>query len=368
MHLPKPSLRLSDLVRQRAAAGRRMAVMPSRLRPVAPPAQNPGGLEFHAYVPPSLKPGSALVVVLHGCRQHARLYDHGTGWTQLADAQGFAVLAPEQSQRNNPLGCFNWFDPAQVTRGRGEVASIAAAVRAMVEAHRLDPRRVFVTGLSAGGAMTSAVLATYPELFAGGAILAGLPYGAARDAQEAFAAMRGPHPQSTRALGEAVRRASPHRGPWPTVSVWHGTADETVAVANAADCVRQWLDVHGISAAAREEPDADVARHRTWRDAEGRIVVESYTVPGLAHGAPIGPGVAEEARRGGVAAPFILDAGVHSTWHIASRWGLVDPARVVPPAPKVEVDDRALPEPSAWARMTPAEVIERALRSAGVVR
>ncbi|MBY0338742.1 MAG: PHB depolymerase family esterase [Acetobacteraceae bacterium] len=366
--MAKPHLRLHELVRQGVAAKRRMAGHPSRLRPFAMTGDNPAGLEFHAYAPPQLPPGAALVVVLHGCRQQARLYDDGTGWTLLAAHEGFAVLAPEQTRANNPYGCFNWFDPAQVTRGRGEVASIAAATRAMIAAHDLDPGRVFVTGLSAGGAMASALLATYPDVFAGGAILAGLPYGVAGDAQSAFAAMREPRAVTSRALGDLVRAASPHRGPWPRVSVWHGLADDTVAAANGADCVRQWLDVHGLSDAARIEPDMDGARHRSWRDAKGRILVESYAIPGLAHGAPVGPS-APEARRGGVPGPFILDAGIHSTWHIAHRWELLDPTRApAPPPPRIEEDDRVLPDPSAWARMTPAEVIERALRSAGVVR
>ena len=118
----------------------------------------------------------ALVVVLHGCGQTAAAYDFGTGWSTLAKRYGFALLMPEQQGANNANTCFNWFNPGDVARGRGEAASIRQMVARMVADHKIDPRRIYVTGLSAGGAMTSVMLATYPEVFAGGAIIAGLPY------------------------------------------------------------------------------------------------------------------------------------------------------------------------------------------------
>lgn len=306
-----------------------------------------------AHVPAGLPAGAALVVVLHGCRQHAKAFDHATGWTQLAERHGFAVLAPEQRRSNNAWGCFDWYDPAAVARGGGQVASVVEAVRFLVAKHALDARRVFVAGLSAGGGMANALLATHPEVFAGGAIVAGVPFGVARDGFAARAVMRGEVERPKRDLGDAVRAASPsHRGPWPRVSVWHGGADDVVAVANARDCVLQWLEVHGATGASRAEPDADAARHLTWRDARGRVVVESYTVPGMAHGWPLGPGLSG-ARRGGFAAPFMLDAGVFATHHICRGWGLLRRAK---PA-------RRAPDPLAsW---TPAAALGRALRVAG---
>jgi poly(hydroxyalkanoate) depolymerase family esterase len=324
-------------------------------------------------VPAGLTPGAALVVVLHGCKQDARGYDRGTGWSELAEREGFAVLAPEQRGQNNPGRCFNWFEPAHTTRGGGEVESIAQMVRHLVALHGLDPKRVFITGLSAGGAMASAMLATYPELFAAGGIVAGLPFGAARDMPEAFSAMQGNRDLSPRRWGDLVRAASPHRGLWPAVSIWHGGADATVSPSNGSALVAQWLDVHGLHAAAAEaQPDADAARHRIWRDRGGRVAVESYTIPGMGHGTPVGPDVEVAARRGGSAAPFILDAGVFSTWHMATRWGLVDASRVAAadaaPAPRREAEPRVEEREAAWAELDPAAVINRALRAAGLVR
>lgn len=371
----KPFASLQDLVRQHVGAGRPAAV-PSRLSRVMAFGSNPGALDMFAHVPAGLPRGGALVVVLHGCKQDARSYDSGTAWSELGEREGFAVLAPEQRGNNNASRCFNWFEAADTTRGQGEVESIAQMVRHLVAEHGIGARRVFVTGLSAGGAMANAMLATYPELFAGGAIMAGLPHGAAKDLNEAFGAMQGGRDVSPRRWGDLVRGASPHRGPWPMVSVWHGGADATVSPANAQALVAQWLDVHGIaSGRASAEPDAGTARHRIWRDAGGRVAVESYTIPGMGHGTPIGPNVANAAERGGVAAPFILDAGVFSTWHIARSWGLVDPARVVeePTARPEAPVEAARPREAAdsgpgWASLDPAAVINRALRAAGLVK
>src|ERR1700760_1068772 len=130
---------------------------------------NPGNLR--AFTAPPHGKGQPLVVLLHGCGQTAAGYDGGAGWSDLAAQRGFAVLAMEQKAANNPGTCFDWFLPEDIRRGEGEVESIAAAVRQFAGEHAIDPSRIFITGLSAGGAMTAAMLACYPETFAGGAII-----------------------------------------------------------------------------------------------------------------------------------------------------------------------------------------------------
>src|ERR1700757_3729276 len=151
---------------------------------------NPGELKMLSYVPTNRQPSPALVVVLHGCGQTAAGYDLGAGWSTLAKHYGFALLLPEQQITNNANTCFNWFNPEDIARERGEAASIRQMIKRMVDAHGIDPRRVFITGLSAGGAMTTVMLATYPEVFAAGAIIAGLPFGIASNMREALTAMR----------------------------------------------------------------------------------------------------------------------------------------------------------------------------------
>ncbi|WP_243444682.1 extracellular catalytic domain type 1 short-chain-length polyhydroxyalkanoate depolymerase [Sphingosinicella humi] len=128
--------------------------------------RNPGNLRSLFYVPEALEAQAPLLVVLHGCTQSARSYDRGAGWSRLADRHGFALLYPEQKRENNPNLCFNWYQRGDTTRGSGEAASIAGMIEAMKSRFPIDGERVFVTGLSAGGAMTSVMLATYPELFA----------------------------------------------------------------------------------------------------------------------------------------------------------------------------------------------------------
>ena len=132
-----------------------------------------------AYAPAHLPPKAPLVIALHGCTQTADEYDHGTGWSSLADNLGFAVVYPQQQPANNPHNCFSWFLPDDIVRGHGEALSIREMVEHAIATFAADRGKAFVTGLSAGGAMASVMLATYPEVFAGGAIIAGLPYGCA---------------------------------------------------------------------------------------------------------------------------------------------------------------------------------------------
>ena len=116
----------------------------------------------------------------------------------------------------------------------------------MIQEHGLDRKRVYITGLSAGAAMTSVLLATYPEVFAGGAIIAGLPFGIATNLVDAIALMKGKLERSCAELGDLVRTASPNRGSWPKLSIWHGGADTIVAASNADAITRQWCNVHGL--------------------------------------------------------------------------------------------------------------------------
>lgn len=295
----------------------------SRLVEVEAFGPNPGNLRMLTYVPADLPPGAGLVVVLHGCQQNAAGYDHGAGWSVLADRFGFAVLFPEQQGANNPNVCFNWFVPGDTARGRGEALSIREMTEAMVVRHGLDRKRVFVTGLSAGGAMASVMLATYPDVYAGGAIIAGLPFGGASNVQEALDAMFQGRGRPGSEWGDLVRRASPHKGPWPKVSVWHGSADTTVKSANADEIVKQWTDVHAIRSWP-EEDRVDGFPRRVWRANDGSVVVESYTITGMAHGTPLATGAGEGSV--GTAGPFLLDVGISSSYRIAEFWGLIEGA------------------------------------------
>jgi poly(hydroxyalkanoate) depolymerase family esterase len=296
----------------------------SRLTETIGFGSNPGNLKMFSYRPDDqrARQKNALVVVLHGCTQTAAGYDTGAGWSMLAERYGFALLMPEQKTSNNGNGCFNWFNPEDITRDGGEALSIRQMIAQMARDHSIDPDRIFITGLSAGGAMTSVMLATYPEVFAGGAIIAGLPYGIASNVQQALNGMYQSPSRPARELGDLVRNASRHKGPWPKLSVWHGSADKTVNPANAGEIVKQWLDVHHLPPAPMTQSTVDGYPRAVWWNADGKTLVESYTITDMAHGTPVG--IASNDERYGAQGAFMIEAGISSSYHIASFFGLTD--------------------------------------------
>jgi poly(hydroxyalkanoate) depolymerase family esterase len=332
---------------------------------------NPGALVARTYIPEGLPASAPLVVVLHGCTQSSAAYDLGSGWSELADACGFAVLYPEQRRSNNPNLCFNWFVLEDIRRDSGEALSIRQMVAGMIDTYGLDHARIYVTGLSAGGAMTAVMLATYPDVFAGGAVIAGIPYGTATTMSEAFDRMRGSNCPDAAALGSLVRGASGQKGPWPTLSVWHGDADNTVDHSNAALLVDQWRALHDLPLEPTCTETVDGQSRRTWIDAAGRAVIEDYRIAGMGHGTPLDPADAGATRAGGgIAGPYMLNAGIASTRHIAAFWGLT-PAR---PKANLAVPLAEGTPPVEMARLnTPVatsvnKVIDDALRAAGLLR
>lgn len=335
---------------------------------------NPGGLLGYSCVPETLPASPALVVVLHGCTQNAAGYDDGAGWSTLADRHGFAVLLPEQQAANNPNLCFNWFQPGDIARNRGEALSIRQMIDAMVLRHGIDRGRIFVTGLSAGGAMAAVMLAAYPEVFAGGAIVAGLPYGCARNVQEALDSMFQGREMAPRDWGDRVRAASPHKGPWPKLSVWHGSADATVKPMNAGEIVKQWTDLHGLPLEASGRDVVDGYPRETW-SRDGEVLIESYTITGMAHGTPLAA-----AEGVGKTGPYLLEAGISSSERIAQFWGLAEataarlhdsmPYDPLPPRLKLPPPrrDEAKPDHPRPPQGDIGSIINGALRSAGLIR
>ena len=314
---------------RKAAHGRPApAARPTRLRELTEFGANPGNLRMFVYAPEHLPPKAPLVVALHGCTQTADEYDHGTGWSSLADSLGFAVLYPQQQAANNPKNCFSWFSPGDIARGSGEALSIRAMLEHAVGTFASDRGKVFVTGLSAGGAMASVMLATYPEIFAGGAIIAGLPYGSAKNVQQAFEAMFREQEHAAQALGDRVRAVSGHRGPWPKISVWHGTNDSIVNPSNGEDLIRQWANVHGLSDSPSYQELIGTHRRRIWIDANGNALIEAFSISGMGHGVPLATSTGGESY--GAAGAFFLDVGISSTHHIARFWRLHEPLLEVP--------------------------------------
>ncbi|GAA1432582.1 PHB depolymerase family esterase [Streptomyces thermospinosisporus] len=282
---------------------------------------NPGALTMYRHVPDGLPAGRPVVVALHGCTQNASGYAAGSGWTRLADRWGFSVVLPQQRSANNASNCFNWFQPGDIARGQGEAASVAQMVDRQLADVSGDPARVYVTGLSAGGGMTAVMMAAYPDRFAAGGIVAGLPYGCAQAAGTAYVCMYVGATQTPKQWGDRVRAARPgHTGPWPVLSVLHGTADYTVRPVNMTDLVEQWTDVHGTDQSAdATDTVAGYPRHQ-YRDASGRTVVETVTLTGMGHGQPVDPGTA--SGQCGTTGPYFLDVNLCAAHHLAVTWHL----------------------------------------------
>lgn len=366
----RPGLRI------RPSGGGASAFLPAaaardRLTDLPPIRDNPGRLAGRFYAPAGLKGPAPLVVVLHGCTQNAALYDHGSGWSTLADRHGFVLLFPEQVRANNAMLCFNWFSGNDSRRGMGEAASISAMIAAMRKAHDIDPQRIFVTGLSAGGAMASVMLATYPELFAGGAIIAGVAYGCASDVAGAFDCMGGRAGGDALELGLKVRRASPHKGPWPRIQVWHGSADHVVAPSNADAIVLQWAHLHGLDPKPDRTDRVAGYPRRIWLGADGAPLIEQYVITGMAHGVPLDPGAGEDTL--GAAGAHMLDVGLSSTDRIAAFFGIgPQVAEKAARKPRAAANGRRPARAHAAAAPAPADgvqaVIEKALKAAGLMR
>lgn len=281
---------------------------------------NPGNLRMFKYVPPGLPANAPLVVAMHGCSQSAASYDAETGWQMLAQRWQFALLLPQQQSANNSSTCFNWFEAGDTARGSGEALSIKQMVDRMRTDHASDPARVYVTGLSAGGAMTAVMLAAYPEVFAGGAIVAGLPYRCATSQSAAFSCMNPGTDLTPVQWGDKVRAASSHTGAWPIVSIWHGDSDYVVRPANLTESMQQWTNVHGIDQTADVSDTVGGFPHRVYKDAGGTPRVETYTITGMGHGTPVDPGTGET--QCGTAGAYILDVNLCSSYYIGHFWSL----------------------------------------------
>jgi poly(hydroxyalkanoate) depolymerase family esterase len=200
------------------------------------------------------------------------------------------LVLPEQAEENNRGRCFNWFVPRETARGGGEALSIRQMVGAAIQRFGSDPRRVFIAGLSAGGAMTAALLAAYPDVFAAGAVVAGLPVGAAASVSEALRRMAEAGPDRSAAeWADQVRRIAPasYRGTWPRISIWRGTADRVVDPTNAQLIATQWAALHGLEGTQPEMMDLAGALCDRWSTASGPVV-ELWRLPGIGHEWPHG--------------------------------------------------------------------------------
>jgi poly(hydroxyalkanoate) depolymerase family esterase len=234
---------------------------------------------YRVFVPSDPRPGLPVVVMLHGCKQDASDFAAGTTMNAVAEREKFIVVYPEQLRQANSMGCWNWFEPAHQARGEGEPAMIAALASHVASLHRADPARIYVAGLSAGGAMAALAGKLYPEVFAAVGVHSGLAPGAARDVSSAFTAMRAGPGKS--AAVDAIGLP---------VIVFQGSGDKTVSPVNAGVIAREevasWAR-HGLhlSSMRTDAPPHDGRESSIvrWTDPAGKAYVEIWTIQSAPH-------------------------------------------------------------------------------------
>ncbi len=279
---------------------------------------------MYVYTPVKPVPAnSPLIVVLHGCGQHAGSFASNAGWVDLANHFRLPLLLPEQVAANNPGRCFNWYRPGDTQRGLGEAMSVRQMLRAAMQRFVSDRRRIFVVGLSAGGALTAELMASYPAVFNAGAVVAGMPVGAASNAVSALLRMNSSNPFTTReslvkAITSNQATSKRSRRTWPRISIWHGEQDRTIDPANGTALAAQWSALHGFAELpSSDDISASGIRRRSWGNAN-RPSVELWTLPKMGHGFPI-----DAATPGGGRVAFgVVDARISAAYHIAGFWGL----------------------------------------------
>ncbi|MGA9641657.1 MAG: PHB depolymerase family esterase [Terriglobales bacterium] len=303
-----------------------------------------GSRDFKLWMPGTLEEGGAcpLVMMLHGCTHNAEDMAEISGMNGVAEANRFLVVYPEQSRMANLLKCWNWFHPKHQTRDAGEPSILAAVVEEVRSTYDIDPNRVYVVGVSAGGAMASILAATYPDIFAATALFAGAEFKAATSVYEALAAMKGggPDPLGQGQLAfEAMRNGLAHkqRRRMPVI-VFHGSADTAVSPVNAEQAITQWSKTneclavhHGEGGFALTEtiidgqvPNGYSYQKHAYVEGGTRLLMEKWVVQGLGHawsgspqpsryGDPKGPNASAEIWR------FFCGSGPNPTACLSSQ-------------------------------------------------
>ncbi len=257
-----------------------------------------GTRAYRLYVPSDYEEQSVpLIVMLHGCRQDTEDFAAGTRMNILAERETFLVLYPEQGRGTHPLNCWNWFEPANQERGKGEPSIIAGATEKVIAEHNVDTDRVYVAGMSAGGAMTTIMGATYPDLYAAIGVHSGLQYKAADNSMAALVVQKRGGPDPDRQGHQAFLSARPEARVLPTI-VFHGEDDTVVDVVNAHQTLSQWAQTNdyaydGSDNDSITDESADVIRGQVpegydyviyvYENPEGEAIMEKWIVEELGH-------------------------------------------------------------------------------------
>ncbi|MCW8831790.1 MAG: PHB depolymerase family esterase [Colwellia sp.] len=274
---------------------------------------NPGSLEASYFTPQAKSP--ALVVLLHGCAQNGEQLAQQTGLLGLAKKHQFALLLPQQALSNNIKRCFNWYSTDDYSRDKGESLSLKNMIATVKQQFSSD--KVYIVGLSAGGAMTSNMLVNYPELFTAGAVIAGIPFPCADGLITGISCMKNGPSQTSDELVSQIEKITSNQIAWPRLSVWTGVEDSIVNPLNASMLAQQWAQLSKITAkpTVTHKSGYQVTR---WQNVAKETQVELIEVAKLGHGIMVNPRVAN----GGEASDYLLAAPVSTAKYLVDFWHL----------------------------------------------
>ncbi|MFL5752215.1 MAG: alpha/beta hydrolase family esterase [Bacteroidia bacterium] len=289
---------------------------------------NPGDLRMFVYVPAEKESSPRpLVVALHGCSQTAKEIARLSGWNKLADLNDFIVVYPQQRITNNPSNCFNWFLDKDVNKGSGECESIYQMIRQIRSLYKIDSTKLFVTGLSAGAAMTLVMMATHPELFNSGAVFAGGAYKIARDPMAALQISSGKTKLKTAELVQLVREQNPaYKGNYPRLILFQGTKDPVVHPNNAKYIIRQWTGLLNCDTVPCKKESSfaghdELTRFEYCNKKNKKPSLIYFEGKGIGHQLMVNPG--EKENEGGETGLFAVDKDFHATYQTALEFGIL---------------------------------------------
>jgi poly(hydroxyalkanoate) depolymerase family esterase len=287
-----------------------------------------GHLKMYYYEPLSIEKNKPrpMVVVLHGCLQCAETVAEQTGWNKLADDYGFYILYPQQRTINNVEKCFKWYKRRQNNKNKGENYSIKMMIDYMKKNYQIDSSNVFITGLSAGAAMSVIMMADYPEIFNAGAIFAGCAYKSGNGIVAGMLTGLGWRIKSAQKWGNIVRKQNPnYTGEYPRMIIYQGNSDWIVNKRNGGELMKQWTNLHLTGTQPSETINrfvniGDIQRNVYKNDANKDVVI-FYKINNLSHALLVNPGNCKY--EGGKMGLFSKDINFHSTLWTAYDFGLI---------------------------------------------
>lgn len=267
-----------------------------------------------------------VVIALHGCSQKADDFAQISGWNKIANNNQFYMLYPQQKTINNFTSCFNWFLKDDIEGKDGESFSIFEMITYMKRNYPIDTTQIFITGVSAGGAMSVVLMANYPSIFNTGAIYAGCAYGIANSLSDGFKIMNGTKKATLKELSRFVTNLhkSDSTVVYPKIIILQGEDDKVVHPKNAELLKNQWCKIHQLDTAATYTSthplDSNITKYQ-YVNTKGEPIVTLYKIAELGHKLLISPG--EEPFKGGKMGMFAKRSNFHNTYQIALDFNLI---------------------------------------------